>query len=275
MANTSPFPGMDPYLEEYWGDVHHAIITYTRDALQGTLPADLKARVEERLVVERFDEPSRPIFPDVKIVERAEAARRRDENAGGVALLVESEVEIDAPILIEETESNADPTTEGFIEIVDRTAGHRVVTVIELLSPSNKIAGTGRRAYLKKQDELRLAGVSLVEIDLLRVGERVWPFPIERLAPKDRSLYQACVRRAWFPKRYEFYRLPLRSRLPKLPIPLRQTDQDTRVDLQAILEQAYRNGRYDDIDYTRELDPPLAVEDARWLDALLRERKTR
>ena len=34
----SPFPGMDPYLEQFWGDVHHRLITYTCDALQRHLP---------------------------------------------------------------------------------------------------------------------------------------------------------------------------------------------------------------------------------------------
>ncbi|MFQ6042589.1 MAG: DUF4058 family protein, partial [Candidatus Poribacteria bacterium] len=32
----SPFPGMDPYLENpvWWPDFHHSFITYARDALQ-------------------------------------------------------------------------------------------------------------------------------------------------------------------------------------------------------------------------------------------------
>lgn len=31
---ASPFPGMDPYLEQHWGDVHPSFITYARDQLQ-------------------------------------------------------------------------------------------------------------------------------------------------------------------------------------------------------------------------------------------------
>ena len=271
--SNSPFPGMDPYLEEYWKDIHHAMITYIRDSLQGNLPNELKARLEERATVEVFDEPVRSIYPDVKIVERLETKRPREQESGGVAVLIEADVEVAEPLLIEAVEPETEPTTEGFIEIVDRTAGHRVITVIEILSPTNKIAGPGRWAYLKKQEELRQSEVSLVEIDLLRVGERVWPFPIERVPAKGRTLYQVCVRRAWYPKRYELYPLALRSRLPKLPIPLRRTDLDVYVDLQSILDQAYRNGRYDDLDYARQLDPPLALEDAQWLETLLRERK--
>jgi hypothetical protein len=60
-----------------------------------------------------------------------------------------------------------------------------------------------------------------------------------------------------------------------IPIPLRDSDPDVPLDLQPILEQAYRNGGYDDIDYTAEPDPPLAIDDAKWADALLREHTRR
>src|SRR5437588_710249 len=46
---ASPFPGMDPYLERYWGGIPHTLITYARDHLQEALPDDLRARVEERV----------------------------------------------------------------------------------------------------------------------------------------------------------------------------------------------------------------------------------
>jgi len=48
----SPFPGMDPYLEQFWRDVHARCIIYAADQLQARLPADLRARVEERVFVE-------------------------------------------------------------------------------------------------------------------------------------------------------------------------------------------------------------------------------
>lgn len=48
----SPFPGMDPYLEAYWGDVHQRLVMYLSDAIQVNLPVDLRSRVEERV----FDE---------------------------------------------------------------------------------------------------------------------------------------------------------------------------------------------------------------------------
>jgi hypothetical protein len=43
---ASPFPGMDPYLERYWRDVHHRLVTYGCDQLQSRLPDDLIERIK-------------------------------------------------------------------------------------------------------------------------------------------------------------------------------------------------------------------------------------
>lgn len=63
----SPFPGMDPYLEQFWRDVHHGLITYARDQLQPNLPESLRARMEERVFVESDDAQYRSPFPDVPL----------------------------------------------------------------------------------------------------------------------------------------------------------------------------------------------------------------
>jgi Protein of unknown function (DUF4058) len=73
----------------------------------------------------------------------------------------------------------------------------------------------------------------------------------------------------------EVYRVPLRERLPVISIPPRPADPDVSLDLQTILEQCYRNGGYDDIDYRAEPHPSLKTADAKWADALLRERARR
>src|SRR5437762_947009 len=64
----SPFPGMDPYLERRWRDVHQKLVIYIGDTLQPTLPADLVTRAEERVYVqsEEYSAP-RPIEPDVLV----------------------------------------------------------------------------------------------------------------------------------------------------------------------------------------------------------------
>jgi hypothetical protein len=144
--------------------------------------------------------------------------------------------------------------------------------VIEVLSPSNKVPGPGRDLYLKKQDELREGRVSMVEIDLLRKGRRVLAAPFELIPEGHRTPYAACVRRGWKPLEIEFYRIPIRERLPALRIPLRQADHDVALDLQALIDRCYEEARYDDdIDYREEAEPHLDADDALWADALLRE----
>ena len=80
----NPFLGMDPYLEAHWGDVHQSLITYARDQLQAQLPADLRARVQERMFVEMPEGVHRPVYPDVRVIERP--IRGRQSAAGGVAV---------------------------------------------------------------------------------------------------------------------------------------------------------------------------------------------
>ena len=145
------------------------------------------------------------------------------------------------------------------------------MTTIELLSVANKHPGEGRRLYLKKRKDQQAAGVNLVEIDLLRRGKPVVMVGKERLPLSARTAYQVCVWRGSRPNLVEVYRVPIRERLPVISIPLRPADPDVALDLQTIVEQCYRNGGYDDIDYTGEADPPLKTADAKWADAHLRE----
>jgi hypothetical protein len=258
----SPFPGMNPYLEQYWGDIHQRLIIYSSDALQKQLPGDLRARVNERVYVEPEDGKPRDIVPDVRVVERG----RRDEPS----LRPSNGIAVAEPLIIHLDQS--EPVRQGFIEIIDIKSGRRVVTVIEVLSPSNKVPGPGRDLYLKQQEELREGGVSLVEIDLLRAGRRVLAAPFELIPEGHRTPYAACVRRGWKPLDIEYYRLPLRERLPAIAVPLRQTDRDVALDLQALIDRCYEEARYDDdIDYREEPDPPLDSDHAGWADALLRE----
>ena len=253
----SPFPGMDPYLEEHWRDIHHSFLTYARDGLQEHLPSDLRARLEERVYVEPEFGDGRGIYPDVRVVEHP-------GRGGAVSLATEAEV---AEPLIMYAES--EPATKGFIEIIDVRSGNRVVTAIELLSDSNKQAGDGHDQYRKKQREYVQGGVSLVEIDLLRSGRRVLAVPAFRIPPSHRTTYQVCVTRGWRPRSYEVYRAALREPLPTIRVPLRETDPDVPLNLQALIDRCYHNGRYDDIDYRTEPNPPLVPEDAAWAAELL------
>src|SRR5205085_1970595 len=129
--------------------------------------------------------------------------------------------------------------------------------------------GPGRDLYRQKQRDLAEAGVSLVEMDLLRAGPHVLQLPLGQYPADYRTPYKVCVHRGWKASA-EIYRLPLRERLPAIRVPLRQTDADVPLDLQALIAQVYRHGRYDDIDYTVPPVPALETEDEVWADELLR-----
>src|SRR5258708_33742452 len=123
----SPFPGMDPYVEAHWLDVHASLVIGTRNALQRKLPDTLRARVEERVVLETDQgiEPS-GLFPDVRVVERRQPTRK----SNGA-----STVSVAMPTIVD---AGPEPFTEGYIQIIDIASGNRVVTIIEFLSPPNK-----------------------------------------------------------------------------------------------------------------------------------------
>jgi hypothetical protein len=257
----SPFPGMDPYLEQFWPDIHASLIIYSRDQLEEQLPPSLIARVEERVVFETEPDPH-AVYPDVKIAER-----RGRGNGPATAVLTKPSVA--EPVIVE---YDGEPATETYINILEAGPEQRLVTVIEMLSLSNKLPGEGQRQYRQKQKELRDSGVSLVEIDLLRRGERVLSIAPSRIPPRARTTYQICVRRGWLPRRFEIYPVPLRDPLPSIRIPLREKDEDIRLDLQAILEQAYRKGRYYlTVEYARPPEPPLEMAHARWARSVIKK----
>jgi len=260
----SPFPGMDPYLELFWHDVHHGLITYARDQLQPSLPEDLRARMEERVFVESDAPEYRSLYPDVHVVER--------EPPQPPGKAIETPVAVEGPLVVH---LDDEPLTQGYIEIIDAGSGNRVVTVIEFLSPSNKVPGEGQDLYLRKQREVRAAGVNLVEIDLTRAGRRVMTLPPQRIPRSHRTTYQVCVLRGRTPRKVEVYAAPLQRPLPTIQIPLRETDADVPLDLQALVNQCYQNGRYDDLDYRAEPVPPLAPSDNAWADELLKSKGLR
>jgi hypothetical protein len=168
-----------------------------------------------------------------------------------------------------------EPATESYLEVIDVASGRRVLTAIEFLSPSNKRPGEGCEKYRQKLRELKEGGVSLVEIDLLRAGRRTFTIPPESMPESHRTHYRVCVRRGWKSSKVEVYPVALRERLPVIPVPLRQSDTDVTLDLQSLIERAYDDGGYDDIDYRTEPDPPLDPAAAAWADALLREKELR
>jgi hypothetical protein len=258
----SPFPGMDPYLEAHWRDVHTRLVIYSSDALQGVLPSGLRARVEESVLLETpAGLGDHPLFPDVRVVEYASKRNSEAQGETGVALA--------EPLLIQ---AEPEPVTEPFIEIIDRESGNRVVTVIEFLSPSNKSPGPNREQYLHKQRQICSSDANLVEIDLNRYGAHTLAFALENLNSRFHTAYMACIRRPTRPGMAEVYRMPLWERLPVLKIPLRPTDADVPLDLQAVVDQCYRNGAYEGtLNYAVAPEPPLSRVDEEWTKQRLQE----
>jgi hypothetical protein len=204
------------------------------------------------------------MYPDVRVVERP-----TPREAGGVAV---AEAVVADPLLVP---LELDEVTHRSIHIVDSRSGNRVVTAIEFLSQANKSSERGRSLYRSKQRDLLDGGVNLVEIDLLREGSWVLAAESGAVPANYRSPYRICVVRATRPRSAEVYRVPLRQPLPTIHIPLRPTDKDVHLNLQAVITLAYQNGGYEDIDYRVDPFPPLQGSDADWADALLREKGRR
>jgi hypothetical protein len=258
----SPFPGMDPYLEAHWRDVHARLIIYASDALQGVLPTGLRARVEESVLLETPKGiGDHPLFPDVRVVEYTWKRGLETQLGPGIAVA--------EPLLVE---AEPEPATETFLEIIDRTSGNRVVTVIEFLSPSNKSPGPNREQYLRKQRDVCSSDTNLVEIDLNRFGNHTLAFALEHVKPQGRTAYMACVRRTARRGMAEVYPMPLWERLPVVKIPLRPGDTDVPLDVQALVDLCYRNGAYEGtLNYGVDPDPPLFGADEVWADERLRQ----
>ena len=119
-------PDMDPYLERHWGDVHARLVTHICEEVQSQLPDDLAAQIEESLVVRADHGGGRVVRPDVGILHEPEAP------CGTKCILVAE------PTIVE-----TEPETSRWIEIVDLDTGGRVVTAIEVFSPSNKSRESG------------------------------------------------------------------------------------------------------------------------------------
>jgi hypothetical protein len=259
---------MDPYLEAHWRDVHASLAIFARDALQDVLPSSSVARVVVRVLLETPQGISNhPLFPDVRVVDYRPEIRR------GLETRPEAEAMLAVPLLVA---AEPEPVSEPFLEIIDRESGNRVVTVIEILSPSNKSPGPNREQYLRKQREVSFSDANLVEIDLNRFGTHTLAFPLTHLKPRGRTPYMACVCRATRREMAEVYPMPLWERLPVVRIPLRPDDADVPLDLQALVEQCYRNGGYEGtLNYAAEPDPPLLGADEVWAAEWLHEKGLR
>jgi hypothetical protein len=252
------FPGMDPWLEHptLWPDVHSRLITSIADELAPRLAPRYFVGVGSRTTLLTEMDVDRVYQPDVTI----HSTERRGQPQGpDVALLELPEVKSMNVVV-----PGAEEVEETFLTIQELPR-RKLVTVVEVLSPTNKKTAEGRQDYLTKRNDLIRSRVSLVEIDLLRGGE---PMPLE--APPPRTDYRILICRAGRRKSAELYAFPWVTPIPSIPIPVLPGDAEPTLDLNAVLHALIDRARYElVVDYQQPPQPPLHPEDHAWATAII------
>jgi uncharacterized protein DUF4058 len=272
----SPFPGMDPYLEapDIWPDFHDRLASEASTVLNRLLPRPYYARLEMRPEVGIVgDEQPRRVVPDVALVRPQSTTGR----SSGMTTAVVDQPRTELSPSVRMKVPN-EPLRHHFVEIRDASRGHALVTLIEIVSPTNKRPGPDRRAYEAKQREIQNSDTSLIEVDLLRGGEPLvgGPAIVEmtcRLEP--RPDYLIAVDRAWqrgAELDYELFPTRLEESLPCIPVPLREGEAEVPLDMQYVFLQAYDGGPYarGAVNYDEPPDPPVPPQSADWLAECLK-----
>ncbi len=262
----SPFPGMDPYIEAcgLWEDFHDELVGEIKAALARTVPDHYVIRFGERSYValvtsDEIGLPDRRSSQaDVTIAFSPRKGRAASRGAAAVA-------ELPA------TSSGEDPVTmralvevefrESFVEVYELRPERRLVTTVEVLSPSNKrYKSPGWFRYCRKR-QVHLEGcANLVEIDLLRRGRRM---PMEDEWP-DSPYYVLVSRKPAAPQCMVWPAYCLRP-LPEIPVPLSPPDADVMLALEPMIEAIYERSRYAlDIDYRQRCRPRLDDAHVQW-----------
>jgi hypothetical protein len=257
----SPFPGMNPYLEnpELWTEVHHWILTLVAESLIPQLRPKYRVAVEKR-VYHDTDRNSVLIgIPDVAIARSLKPTTQKSSNIA-IASPPVKPVTVNIPI--------PEEIRETYLEVREIATGE-VITVIELLSPKNKRQGEGRKAYQTKRLQILGSSTHLVEIDLLRAGESM---PI--LDNNIKSDYQILVSRSQLRPRAELYPFNLSEVIPAFFLPLQKEDIEPLVDLQNVIQDLFDRAGLDlAIDYNSEPVPPIQETDLIWVNELLKENR--
>jgi hypothetical protein len=263
----SPFPGMDPYLEDrdIYPDFHDRFVTYLAEVAQPALPDPYLSGIGQRAWIEVSE---RYVEPDVEVFRSPRQAVV--ESGGGTSVSTHTASE---PIVIHVPH---DEHREPFVEIyIGRRNDRRLVTVIELLSRTNKSPGEhGRDLYVRKQREVLDSKVKLVEIDLLRAGLHTTAVPELRLRRKvPRFDYHVCIHR--FDNLEDFFVHPvqLEEPLPTIQVPLLPEDGSVAINLQAVFDRCYDAGPYSrEIDYQQDQpDPPFTADQSTWFRELMKQ----
>lgn len=250
----NPFPGMDPYLEgDLWTTVHTDLCAEIARQLAPKLRPKYVTLSTRRVVLASPDPDEGLVgqrFPDVGILSS-------HPPAGSPSAAV-----LSAPLIL--SASFPEPTPHISVEIRD-VAERRLVTCIEVLSPTNK-RGPGREEYAAKRFQILSGQAHLVEIDLLRVGVR---FPTGQPLPD--TPYFVFISRDERRKEVEVWPIALEQPLPSVPIPLLADDPPVLLELQQALAIVYDIFSYDELlDYAQAPPGPLTPAQAAWIEEQLR-----
>lgn len=257
----SPFPGMDPFIEsQAWEDFHHAAIEVIREQIRSITGRRYSVWVERRIYVETVEPVD--FRPSIKSVIPDAAVIRDDAGRGGIGVATAATTATSVECLLPIPEERR----ESYLVLRD-TETRRIITTIELLSPSNKKSGgRGRRKYLMKRRAVIDSDAHLIEIDLLRGGAHM---PLETRRPITDD-YIVLVSRTDRRPKAELFPWSLPARMPIVPVPLANDDPDVTVDLQAVLDTVYDRAGYDRmLNYAAPLVPPADPDRQRWIDDLL------
>lgn len=244
----SPFPGMNPYLEQEdaWRDFHEAFLPAARESLSPQVSPAYVVKLERNLYIHERAAKERHLMGYGDVTNN----RTRAPKPASCATAV---LQAPSRILL----PSVDVESESYLEIRD-SKSRRLVTVIELLSPTNKRPSDDRQRYLAKRAGLLRSEAHFVEIDLLRG----WPrMPFDEPPSGD---YCVLVSRVEDRPRAEFWPIGLRERLPVIPVPLQDPHPDAELDLQTVLHRVYDAAYYRDYIYDGSPWPPLSDEDADW-----------
>ena len=246
----SPFPGMDPFIEgQKWKGFHSRFIAALGECLMPQVRPRYVVDVEEDVYLAKEDgTPVRLVIPDVSVVE---GDGWMEDSGGGLAVAVEPTV-----VTLPMTDSIEVP----YLVIRSRD-GAETVAVIEVLSPTNKSSRDGRPEYLNKRNSILRSMTHLIEIDLLRGGER-----LPTVEPHPAGDYFAFVSRGERRPQADVYAWTLERPLPRIPIPLLADDPDVWLDLQSVFTTTYDRAGYDyALHYDRAVEPPLDAHRLEWV----------
>jgi Protein of unknown function (DUF4058) len=257
---SSPFPGMNPYLEnpDLWSEVHSRLIVAIADAIAPNLHPQYYVAIEKRTYLSEIEDSVLVGIPDVALVSKL----RPNQPRSTVTLAAQTEA-------ISVTVPQPEEVQERYLEI--REVGtNTVVTVVEIISPKNKRAGVGREAYERKRKQVLASLTNLVEIDLLRSGKPM------RIIENIKSDYRILISRVNSRPKASLYAFSVRDEIPSFVLPLHSSEGEPLVELQSLLNGIYERAGYElRIDYTQPSQPPLKAEDAVWADELLRSHSLR